>query len=449
MIPVLVDDAEMPEEAELPEALWPLRRRQALRLSHASFNSDVGEAGRRADRASRSASGRPGRASPAQPAPAADDAVPRSRLLPGHRRRVTGEWTQAVELFTAVQQRFPTDERVTARCEARRGRKQLETRREAEARGAWRAAVASLEELAADRPGDQTLRTGWRMRGERSRSRICSASCARCPWRRSGRGRGVERRIAQLDPERADPDGLAAIGADQVWPSGTSENRYAVGLAALNAANDRRGRRGVRGHPAAAAGLPRGRRPGQHDSASGWRTLRWATGPAPSPPPATVCRGDDAGGPAAGSRRPRRPRPTRPLADTGRIWLVIGAMALLVMMAQSLDRRPGHRLPHDRHGRAARHADAPGQRATRTTGRRPAADLVGRRRADRPGAGGPLQRQRDPVRSLPVRVQVRGERRVRLLAGPPGHPAGPGGRSACSGSRCCAASSAGRRSGRP
>ena len=41
VIPVLVDNADMPEEEELPEALWPLRQRQALRLSHASFNTDV------------------------------------------------------------------------------------------------------------------------------------------------------------------------------------------------------------------------------------------------------------------------------------------------------------------------------------------------------------------------------------------------------------------------
>ena len=41
VIPILLGDAEMPAAKELPEALQPLLRRQAVRLSHASFHKDV------------------------------------------------------------------------------------------------------------------------------------------------------------------------------------------------------------------------------------------------------------------------------------------------------------------------------------------------------------------------------------------------------------------------
>ena len=41
VIPILLGDAEMPAASELPEALQPLLRRQAVRLSHASFHKDV------------------------------------------------------------------------------------------------------------------------------------------------------------------------------------------------------------------------------------------------------------------------------------------------------------------------------------------------------------------------------------------------------------------------
>ncbi len=41
VIPILLGDAEMPPAADLPEPLRPLLRRQAVRLSHATFHKDV------------------------------------------------------------------------------------------------------------------------------------------------------------------------------------------------------------------------------------------------------------------------------------------------------------------------------------------------------------------------------------------------------------------------
>jgi hypothetical protein len=41
VIPVLLDGAHMPGEAELPEPLWALARRNALEVSHSHFRSDI------------------------------------------------------------------------------------------------------------------------------------------------------------------------------------------------------------------------------------------------------------------------------------------------------------------------------------------------------------------------------------------------------------------------
>ena len=41
VIPVLVNDADMPRGEELPEALRPLARRNAVRLTHGRFRADT------------------------------------------------------------------------------------------------------------------------------------------------------------------------------------------------------------------------------------------------------------------------------------------------------------------------------------------------------------------------------------------------------------------------
>ena len=111
VIPVLVDNAEMPEEELLPEALWPLRRRQALRLSHTSFNTDV-EKLVDALTEIESTKQAPTPVHPADPPPSRE-ALFRdpdySRAVATAYRR---QWSEAVDLFTAVQRRFPTDRRV-------------------------------------------------------------------------------------------------------------------------------------------------------------------------------------------------------------------------------------------------------------------------------------------------------------------------------------------------
>lgn len=41
VVPLLIDSAEMPPRDQLPESLWPLLRRHAIRLSHESFSGDA------------------------------------------------------------------------------------------------------------------------------------------------------------------------------------------------------------------------------------------------------------------------------------------------------------------------------------------------------------------------------------------------------------------------
>ena len=87
VIPVLVDNAEMPEEEQLPEPLRPLRRRQALRLSHASFNTDVEKlVDALTEIEKRKQAPMPSR--PARTDTEPRCAVPRSRLLEGRRSRL-------------------------------------------------------------------------------------------------------------------------------------------------------------------------------------------------------------------------------------------------------------------------------------------------------------------------------------------------------------------------
>ena len=320
VIPVLVDDADMPEEQELPEALWPLRQRQALRLSHASFNTDVDKLVD-ALTALENRKRVPGPTPPAQPAPSRD-ALFRdpdySRAVAAAYRR---QWAEAVELFTAVQQRFPTDERVrTPLAEAKAS--------DAEARGQWYESATMLEALAALRPGDQTIQN--RLASARREVEIADligqlrALAAAEEWAGVV---AVSQRIAQLDPQRANPEDLARIASTRLYERDL-DNRYSFALAELDRGN----------LPQAYAGFEAisRERPGYREVDDLLGMIRERLAPAPGPFAPAQPRPDQprsvapspvvASGPA--------PEASRPLADTGRIWLVVGAMALLVMVAQ-------------------------------------------------------------------------------------------------------------------
>ena len=200
----------------------------------------------------------PGPSRVAQPAPSRD-ALFRdpdySRAVAAAYRR---QWSEAVALFMAVQQRFPTDERVrTPLAEAKAS--------DAEARGEWYEAVTALDALAAVRPGDQTIQN-----------------------RRARAGREVEigdlvgqlRALAAAEEwagvvaiESANRSARPAAGqsrgprSHRERPSVRARPRQPV-LVRFGRARPREpppGVRGLRGDQSGASGLPRGRRPAAHD----------------------------------------------------------------------------------------------------------------------------------------------------------------------------------------
>ena len=207
VVPVLVDGAQMPSVAELPGKLKGLAHRQALRLTHVSFNSDAERLIETLDDIERLKFGAPdppGRPVP-PPSPPGDlfDDPDYSRAIAAAFNR---RWGQAIELFEAVDRRFPDDDRVRGPlADARRGLhvEQLEAQAaDAERDGHWRAATASLEELVTERPDDTDLHRSPRKSQARGADRGSVRPVARHVRRRGvGRSRGAEQ------PDRPDRPG--------------------------------------------------------------------------------------------------------------------------------------------------------------------------------------------------------------------------------------------------
>ena len=237
MVPVLVDGAQMPSVADLPGKLKGLAHRQALRLTHVSFNSDAERLIETLDDIERlkfGTSDPPGRPAPPQSAPRdlfGDPDYSRAIAAAFNRR-----WEQAIELFEAVDQRFPDDDRVRdPLADARRGLhiEQLEAQAaEAEDEGQWRTATASLEELATQRPDDTGLLDRLERAKREARIADLSGQLRAMFVAEEWVGVGVlSSQIAQIDPDRADPEGLATAAAANLVDRQLGE-RYAKALAA-------------------------------------------------------------------------------------------------------------------------------------------------------------------------------------------------------------------------
>ena len=237
VVPVLVDGAQMPSVAELPGKLKGLAHRQALRLTHVSFNSDAERLIETLDDIERlkfGATDPPGRPAPPQSSPGdlfGDPDYSRAIAAAFNRR-----WVQAIELFEAVDQRFPDDDRVRGPlADARRGLhiEQLEAQAaEAERDGHWRAATASLEELATERPDDTDLLDRLERAKREARIEDLSGQLRAMFVAEEWVGVGVlSSQIAQIDPERADPEGLATAAAGNLVDRQLGE-RYATALGA-------------------------------------------------------------------------------------------------------------------------------------------------------------------------------------------------------------------------
>ncbi len=237
MVPVLVDGAQMPSVAELPGKLRVLAHRQALRLTHVSFNSDAERLIETLDEIERlkfGATEPPGRPVP-PPSPPGDlfgDPDYSRAIAAAFNRR----WEQAIELFEAVDRRFPGDDRVRdPLADARRGLhvEQLEAQAaDAERDGHWRAATVSLEELVSQRPDDTDLHDRLERAKREARIEDLSGQLRAMFVAEEWVGVGVlSSQIAQIDPDRADPEGLATAAAGNLLDRQLGE-RYATALAA-------------------------------------------------------------------------------------------------------------------------------------------------------------------------------------------------------------------------
>lgn len=318
VIPVLVDDTEMPSEEELPKPLWPLRSRQALRVGHASFNADVD---RLVTALSEIEAREYGSSTPAAPARTPDrDALFRdpdySRAVAAAYRR---EWGQAVELFRSLQERFPDDERVsTPLADA--------TAADAEARGDWWEAVRALEALAEVRPQDATVESRLATaRREVEIGDLVGQVRALALVEEWAGAVTVGDRIAALDPDRADPDGLVSSARARLQERDLEE-RYSTALAALQDGDHERAH--------ALLEAIRRERPGYREVEDLILMSADRRAPAATPPPtADLSPAAVPTSPAAAPAADDKPL----LASTARMWLVVAsfvaAFALMVVVA--------------------------------------------------------------------------------------------------------------------
>ena len=352
VVPVLVDGAQMPSVADLPGKLKGLAHRQALRLTHVSFNSDAERLIETLDDIERikfGTSDPPGRPAPPQSAPRdlfGDPDYSRAIAAAFNRR-----WEQAIELFEAVDQRFPDDDRVRdPLADARRGLhiEQLEAQAaEAEDDGQWRTATASLEELATERPDDTGLLDRLERAKREARIADLSGQLRAMFVAEEWVGVGVlSSQIAQIDPERADPEGLATAAAANLVDRQLGE-RYAKALAAYA--------EGRSADALAEFEAIQEQRPGFREVDDLVAMLRQRLGigtvappepeptadqtPEPSPAPAPEPAPTPTPSPATTTVRPESPatvmapQPT-PLADSGLTWLVVLAVGVFFVMSQ-------------------------------------------------------------------------------------------------------------------
>ena len=123
-------------------------------------------------------------------------------------------------------------------------------------------------------------------------------------------------RIAQLDPQRANPDDLARMASARLHERDL-DNRYSFGLAELDRGNHQQAY-------AVFEAISR-ERPGYREVDDLMRMTRERLSRAAAPSPARP-RTWPFGRP--GRRPARRSAQRGPLADTGSIWLVVGGMAV-------------------------------------------------------------------------------------------------------------------------
>ncbi len=354
VVPVLVDGAQMPSVADLPGKLKGLAHRQALRLTHVSFNSDAERLIETLDNIERIKFGTYRSAGPtrsaADPHRVTCSAIP---TIPGPLPpRSTGVGRRRSSCSKPSISGFPTTTGSVARSRTRGAVCTSSNSRRKRPRpnvtdiGARR--PRAWRNWRPRRPDDTDLLDRLERAKREARIEDLSGQLRAMFVAEEWVGVGVlSSQIAQIDPERADPEGLATTAAGNLVDRQLGE-RYATALAAyaegrsadalaeFEAIQEQRpGFREVDDLVAmlrqrlgigtgGAAGARAGRRfqtpePAQTPAPEPERRRRFQPGGDHSRPEAPVDR--DAAAPA-------------PLADSGLTWLAVLAVGVLFVMTQ-------------------------------------------------------------------------------------------------------------------
>ena len=152
VIPVLVHDARMPRPDELPEALRPLARRNAIRLTHERFRSDVQGLVKALQQALKEIDERQEKQAEAEAAQRAEaergrqEAEAARRAEEEERARITAEQAQQ----RAAEERRLREAEAAQRAEAERGRQEAEAARRAEEEERARITAEQAQQRAAE-----------------------------------------------------------------------------------------------------------------------------------------------------------------------------------------------------------------------------------------------------------------------------------------------------------
>ena len=225
VIPVLVDGARMPSRDELPPVLADLANRQALRIAHESFAADSARLIQTIEST-------------------VSEAKPEAVNLwedPDYPEAVAaflqGLWPVAIKGCDRVLHRHPRQTHVIEQLEQARSRQRLlnldATAKSAAEAGRWQEVVEALEAINALQPSDNVTD---RLDEARRKLRITElqnvvrALAANRNWKAV---LAAHAELARLDPEAADPDGLASKARAELLEAELAAS-YAGGVKQLN-----------------------------------------------------------------------------------------------------------------------------------------------------------------------------------------------------------------------
>jgi tetratricopeptide (TPR) repeat protein len=208
IIPVLFDGASMPGRDDLPPELVDFANWQALRIAHESFGAD---SARLIETIARVVSA----VEPETVNLWEDPDYPQARAA-----FLTGLWPAAIEGFERVLRRHPRQQQVVEQLdEARRKQNLLDLEAAADhaaQAGRWREAVDNLKEIDSLQPSDEVKD---RLAQAQLRLRVTELQNDVHALAKTGNWKAVltaDAELAELDPEAADPHGVATKARAQL-----------------------------------------------------------------------------------------------------------------------------------------------------------------------------------------------------------------------------------------